>query len=103
MVTIPRITNIVCKIIRRCGASGGEPVSVTTFLEVLGSCHIELEPKEMARLERITSEEGVIEQEEFMEYAKRSAAVKEFSLRGSKNSGANLDKAELAFKVSPER
>ena len=67
-------------------------------MEVLSSSHVEFEPKELARLERITSEEGMIGQEEFKEYAKRSAAVKELSLRG-KSSGPKLDKAELAFKV----
>ena len=68
-------------------------------MEVLGSSHVQFEPKELARLERITNEDGLIETEEFMDYAKRSAAVKEFSLRGSRGGGSKHDKAELAFKV----
>eukprot|EP00090_Calanus_glacialis_P009482 TRINITY_DN17854_c0_g1_i1.p1 TRINITY_DN17854_c0_g1~~TRINITY_DN17854_c0_g1_i1.p1 ORF type:complete len:167 (+),score=64.28 TRINITY_DN17854_c0_g1_i1:14-514(+) len=86
---------------QRCGASSGEPVCVKTFMDVLGSCHIQLEPKEVARLERITQEDGMIEREQFLEFAKRSPAVKEFTMRGSKSrvSNLDLDKAELAFKA----
>ena len=76
-----------------------EPVCVKTFIEVLGSCHIQLDHKEVARLERITQEDGMIEREQFIEFAKRSPAVKEFTMRGSKSRVSNLDKAELAFKV----
>ena len=54
---------------------------------------------EVARLERITQEDGMIEREQFKEFAKRSPAVKEFTMRGSKSRVSNLDKAELAFKV----
>ena len=68
-------------------------------MDVLGSCHIQLEPKEVARLERITQEDGMISRDQFIEFAKRSQAVKEFSVRGNKSRVYNLDKAELAFKV----
>ena len=44
----------------RCGAGSREPVCVKTFIEVLGSCHIELEPKEPGW---ITQEDGMIERE----------------------------------------
>ena len=93
------VFRVSLQIIRRCGASRGEPICVKTFMEVLGSSHVQFEPKELARLERITNEVGLIETEEFMDYAKRSAAVKEFSLRGSRGGGSKHDKAELAFKV----
>ena len=84
---------------QRCEASSGEPVFVKTFMEVLGSCHLQLEPKEVARLERITQEDGMIEREQFIEFAKRSPAVKEYSMRGSKGRVSNRDKTEFAFKV----
>ena len=84
---------------QRCGADSGEPVCVKTFIEVLCSCHIQLEPKEVASLDRITQEDGMIERERFIEFAKRSPAVKEFSMRGSKGRVFNLVKAELPFKV----
>ena len=41
----------------------------------------------------------MMEREQFIDFAKRSPAVKEFTMRGSKSRVSNLDKAELAFKV----
>ena len=54
---------------------------------------------------QITDEAGYIPRDEFVDYAKRSSAVKELTEKGLSSSRSatsghtNLDKAELAFKV----
>ena len=75
-----------------------------SYIDVMDGYHIVLDRKELAKLDRISSEEGTIKREEFFEYAKKSAGVKEFvekggAYAGSKAGKISLDKAELAFKV----
>ena len=49
-------------------------------------------------------EEGAIKREDFVEFAKKSSAVKELGLRSSRSSTpvekAVIDKAEVVFKVN---
>ena len=59
---------------------------------------------------QITDEAGYIPRDEFVDYAKRSSAVKELTEKGLSSSSrsatsahTNLDKAELAFKVFKRR
>ena len=66
------------------GTSGGEPVCIKKFMEVLGSCHIQLEPKEVARLERITQEDSTIERDQFIEFAKRFTRYNTFVMYSCK-------------------
>ena len=78
------------------------------YMEVMSSYNIEFDKKEMAKLNKITDEEGFMEREEFLEYARKSSAVKEYTEKGAAGGGKtsacktnkNMDKAELAFKVS---
>ena len=69
--------------------------------------HVEFEKKELAKLDRMTNDDGFMDRGEFMDYAKNSSAVKQYT---EKSAGAgrkislapvnvNVDKAELAFKV----
>ena len=67
---------------------------------------MELDKKEMTKLDKMTDDDGFMDRGEFMDYAKKSSAVKEFtdkSVGGKKTSTSshcvNIDKAELAFKV----
>ena len=68
---------------------------------------MEFDKKELAKLGRMTNDDGFMDRGEFMDYAKKSHAVKEYT---DKSAGAgrkisippvnvNVDKAELAFKV----
>ena len=84
----------------RCsgGCSGG-PVCKNSFLEILASSNINVDPKENEKIEKITDEDGMIEKEEFKEFAKRSAAVKEFLKKEKMQRVSHVDKAELVFKV----
>ena len=80
------------------------------YMDVIGSSHMELDKKEMTKLNKITDDEGFIDRGEFLEYARKSSAVKEFTERGACGPGTgkttsckinkNMDKAELAFRVS---
>ena len=87
----------------RCsgGCSGG-PVCKNSFLEILASSNINVDPKENEKIEKITDEDGMIEKEEFKEFAKRSAAVKEFLNKEKMQRIGHVDKAELVFKVINE-
>ena len=80
-----------------------------TYLEVMGSYHVVLDKKEVGKLEKLSDKEGMMDREEFLEYARKSSVVKEFVERGAGGSGGkvsvgragkSVDKAELAFKVS---
>ena len=74
-------------------------------MDVMGASNVEFDKKELAKLEKLTDDEGLIERSEFIEYAKKSSAVKEYTEKccgGPKKistSNVNVDKAELAFKV----
>ena len=66
-------------------------------------CHISLDPKEQQKLDKIADESGLIKKDEFVEFAKKSAAVKDLGLRDSKastpTSHTDIDKAAVVFKV----
>ena len=74
---------------------------------MMGSYHVVFDKKEIGKLDKISDAEGFMERGEFLEYARKSSAVKEFTEKGSGGggkacmgkTGKNLDKAELAFKV----
>eukprot|EP00090_Calanus_glacialis_P022286 TRINITY_DN34406_c0_g1_i1.p1 TRINITY_DN34406_c0_g1~~TRINITY_DN34406_c0_g1_i1.p1 ORF type:complete len:157 (-),score=73.99 TRINITY_DN34406_c0_g1_i1:128-598(-) len=83
------------KVMHKCSTSGG-PVSVKEYMELLESAGIVLEDKEVARLDRLTDKDGIIEREEFVNYAKKSPVMKQL-LDGER--ARNVDKAELAFKA----
>ena len=95
------------KIIQKSGASGGGPISVKNYMEVMDSYHVEFDKKEIAKLNRITDDDGFMERDGFLEYARKSSAIKEFTEKGAGGGGKtstckinkNMDKAELAFKV----
>lgn len=65
--------------------------------------HVQLDPKEQLKLEKIVDSSGFIKREEFVEFAKKSASVKDFQLRGSRSSTPvgrrEIDKAEVVFRV----
>ena len=80
-----------------------------TYLEVMGSYHVVLDKKEIGKLEKISDKEGMMDRDEILEYARKSSVVKEFVEKGlggsggksnAGKSGKNVDKAEIAFKVS---
>ena len=56
------------------------------------------------KLDRLVDDEGAIKREDFIEFAKKSSAVKEVGLRSSKGSTpverVVIDKAEVVFKVN---
>ena len=56
------------------------------------------------KLDRLVDEGGAIKREDFIEFAKKSSAVKELGLRSSRSSTpvekAVIDKAEVVFKVN---
>ena len=66
--------------------------------------HVQLDPKEQLRLDKIVDDSGFIKRDEFVEFAKKSASVKDFQLRGSRSSTPvgrrEIDKAEVVFRVS---
>ena len=43
----------------------------------MGISHVEFEKKELAKLDRMTNDDGFMDRGEFMDYAKKSYAVKE--------------------------
>ena len=65
-------------------------------------CHISLDPKEQQKLDKIADESGLIKKDEFVEFARKSAAVKDLGLRDSKastpTSHTDIDKAAVVFK-----
>ena len=73
----------------------------------MSSSHIQFEKKELAKLNKITDDDGFIERGEFFEYARKSVAMKEYTEKhfgtgrkvSQNNSTVALDKAELTFKV----
>ena len=71
-------------------------MSVKEYMELLESAGIVVAEKEVARLDRLTDQDGIIEREEFVTYAKKSSVMKQL-LEGERS--RNVDKAELAFKV----
>ena len=66
--------------------------------------HVKLDPKEETKLDKLVNGEGLIKREDFIEFAKKSQAVKEFGLRGARSSTpvrkAEIDKAEVVFRVN---
>eukprot|EP00090_Calanus_glacialis_P002642 TRINITY_DN11975_c0_g1_i2.p1 TRINITY_DN11975_c0_g1~~TRINITY_DN11975_c0_g1_i2.p1 ORF type:complete len:170 (+),score=71.89 TRINITY_DN11975_c0_g1_i2:70-579(+) len=102
-----KIREGIDKILHQSGASGGGPVSSKNYIEVMGISHVEFDKKELAKLDRMTNDDGFMDRGDFMDYAKKSSAVKEYT---EKSAGAgrkislppvnvNVDKAELAFKA----
>ena len=69
---------------------------VKDYMELLESAGVVVGGKEVARLDRLTDQEGIIEREEFLSYSKKSSVMKQL-LDGER--GRGVDKAELAFKV----
>ena len=70
----------------------------------MSGSHVELEKKEMAKLDKMTDDDGFMDKGEFMEFARKSSAVKEWTEKcvGGKRTSSqsiNVDKAEIAFKV----
>ena len=63
-----------------------------------------MDPKEQKKLDKLVNGEGLIKREEFIEFSKKSQAVKEFGLRGNRGSTpvrkAEIDKAEVVFRVN---
>ena len=66
--------------------------------------HVKLDPKEETKLDKLVNGEGLIKREDFIEFSKKSQAVKEFGLRGNRSSTpvrkAEIDKAEVVFRVN---
>ena len=92
------------KILQQCGASGSGSISTKNYLDVMSASHVEVDKKEMTKFDKMTDDDGFMDKGEFMEYAKKSTAVKEWTdkcVRGKKTShSVNIDKAEIAFKVT---
>ena len=66
------------------------------YLVLLEAAGISLDDKEISKVDKMTNEEGLIERKVFLDYAKKSSAIK--SLMDSEKN--HFDKAELAFKVN---
>ena len=66
--------------------------------------HVKLDPREEMKLDKVVTGEGLIKREDFIEFSKKSQAVKEFGLRGNRSSTpvgkAEIDKAEVVFRVT---
>jgi len=77
-----------------CDGSG---VEISRFIDYLSSVDIELDEREVQRLNKITSESGFIEKEDFQHFFKRSDTLKDFI--DSQRKTDHLDKAMLAFKA----
>jgi len=69
---------------------------VKEYLELLESSGIATEERDIARLEKIANDDGMIERSEFVSYAKRSNVFKSLQEESEKQ---HFDKAELAFKA----
>ena len=76
-------------------------ISTKTFSS---QSHVKLDPKEEMKLDKLVNGEGLIKREDFIEFSKKSQAVKEFGLRGNRSSTpvrkAEIDKAEVVFRVT---
>ena len=63
-----------------------------------------MDPKEETKLDKLVNGEGLIKREDFIEFSKKSQAVREFGLRGNRSSTpvrkAEIDKAEVVFRVN---
>ena len=79
------------------------PCERLIFVSFFSKSHVQLDPKEQLKLEKIVNESGSIKKEDFVDFAKKSASVKDFSLRGSRSSTPvgrrDIDKAEVVFRV----
>jgi len=91
-----KIRETVEKVMAKCGGSNGGGISVALFVDVLSGYNIDIESRELAKLTRLSDEDGNIDRQEFIEYAKKSSLIKEF-IEAEKSK--NVDKAELAFKA----
>ena len=70
-------------------------VSAKEYIELLEASGVDLDEKEIAKIDKMTSELGIIDKNDFLAYAKKSSVFKNL-LEEEKH---NFDKAELAFKV----
>jgi len=98
-----KIRDGIDKILQQCGATGSSTVSTKNYLDVMSASHVEFDKKEMSKLDKMTDDDGFMDKGEFIEYAKKSTAVKEWtdkSIGGKKTShNISVDKAEIAFKA----
>ena len=85
----------VFQIMMRCSPSGSSEVSGKDYLVLLEAAGISIDDREIAKLDKMTNDEGLIDRKVFLDYAKKSSALK--SLIDSEKQ--HFDKAELAFKV----
>ena len=65
------------------------------YLEALEAAGISIDDREIAKVDKMTNDDGLIDRKVFLDYAKKSSALKSL-LDSEKN---HFDKAELAFKV----
>ena len=79
----------------RCSPSGSSEVSGKDYLDALEAAGITIDDREIAKVDKMTNDDGLIERKVFLDYAKKSSALK--SLLDSERN--HFDKAELAFKV----
>ena len=79
----------------RCSAAGTSDVSGKNYLELLEAAGISIDDREIGKVDKMTNDEGLIDRKVFLDYAKKSSALK--SLMDSEKQ--HTDKAELAFKV----
>ena len=70
-------------------------MSVKEYLELLEAAGVGLDERDIAKLDKMSNEEGMIERSVFLAYAKKSSLCKSL-LDAEKH---QFDKAELAFKV----
>ena len=70
-------------------------MSVKEYLELLEAAGVGLDDRDIAKLDKMSNEEGLIERSVFLAYAKKSSLCKSL-LDAEKH---QFDKAELAFKV----
>lgn len=104
-----RLRDGIDKIMVKCGSSPGENISVKNYLDVMSAYNIELDKKEIAKINKLSGEGGYLDREEFIEYARKSGSIRDLTDRissGGKSVGpsvnkpkVSLDKAELAFKA----
>jgi len=83
------------KTVHKCSQSVSHGVSVKEYLELLETNGIEIEEKEVAKLEKMASDDGLVERHDFVHYAKKSSMFKTL-VDAEKH---HFDKAELAFKA----
>ena len=83
------------QIMMRCSPSGSSEVSGKDYLEALEAAGISIDDREIAKVDKMTNDDGLIDRKVFLDYAKKSSALKSL-LDSEKN---HFDKAELAFKV----